>query len=91
LLIFALYFLYLISHSWKLIVDWLLLKIGEYYFGQDRIGELTSGQEGHADNGNHIVESPGSANMTNQIHNEFMVLLACIFLYAMSSYYLFLS
>jgi hypothetical protein len=63
----------LISHSWKLIVDWLLLKIGEYYFGQDRIGELTSGQEGHADNGNHIVESPGSANMTNQIHNEFMV------------------
>ncbi|KAK2352697.1 hypothetical protein QL285_090415 [Trifolium repens] len=38
----------------------------------DRIGELTSGQEGHADNGNHIVESPGSANMTNQIHNEFM-------------------
>jgi hypothetical protein len=69
----VLYFLYLISHSWKLIVDWLLLKIGEYYFGQDRIGELTSGQEGHADNGNHIVESPGSANMTNQIHNEFMV------------------
>jgi hypothetical protein len=69
----VLYFLYLISHSWKLIVDWLLLKIGEYYFGQDRIGELTSGQEGHADNGNHIVESPGSANTTNQIHNEFMV------------------
>lgn len=38
----------------------------------DRIGELTSGQEIHADNGNHAVESPGSANPTNHIHNDFM-------------------
>ncbi|XP_058743423.1 uncharacterized protein LOC131616177 [Vicia villosa] len=38
----------------------------------DRIGEITSGLENHADNGNHIVESPGSAHLTNHTHNEFM-------------------
>lgn len=58
-------------------VDWLLLKISDYFFGQDRIGELNSVLESHADNGNHVVESPGSGNLTSHIHNEFMVLLAC--------------
>nr|KYP34782.1 hypothetical protein KK1_044213 [Cajanus cajan] len=43
----------------------------------DRIGELTSVLESRADNGNHVVESPGSGNLTSHIHNDFMVLLAC--------------
>ncbi|KAK7350551.1 hypothetical protein VNO77_09293 [Canavalia gladiata] len=38
----------------------------------DRIGELTSVLESRADNGNHVVESPGSGNLTSPIHNEFM-------------------
>lgn len=58
-------------------VDWLLLKMGGYFFGQDRIGELNSVLESHGDNGNQVVESPGSANLTSHNHNEFMVLLAC--------------
>lgn len=46
-------------------------------FGQDRIGELSSVLETRADNGNHVVESPGSGNLTSHNHNDFMVLLAC--------------
>ncbi|XP_020206806.1 uncharacterized protein LOC109791862 isoform X2 [Cajanus cajan] len=38
----------------------------------DRIGELTSVLESRADNGNHVVESPGSGNLTSHIHNDFM-------------------
>ncbi|XP_057451175.1 uncharacterized protein LOC130743079 isoform X2 [Lotus japonicus] len=38
----------------------------------DRIGELTAVLETHADNGNPVVESPGSGNLTSHIHNEFM-------------------
>lgn len=38
----------------------------------DRIGELTSVLESRADNGNHVVESPGSGNLTSRIHNDFM-------------------
>jgi len=49
-------------------------------FGQDRIGELSSVLETRADNGNHVVESPGSGNLTSHNHNDFMVLLACNFL-----------
>jgi len=45
-------------------------------FGQDRIGELSSVLESRADNGNHVVESPGSGNLTSHNHNDFMVLLA---------------
>ncbi|XP_004510196.1 uncharacterized protein [Cicer arietinum] len=39
----------------------------------DRIGELTSGIENHADTGNnHVVESPNSAKSTNHAQSEFM-------------------
>lgn len=38
----------------------------------DRIGELTSVLESRADNGNPVVESPGSGNLTSHIHNDFM-------------------
>ncbi|WVZ17890.1 hypothetical protein V8G54_010872, partial [Vigna mungo] len=41
-------------------------------FGQDRIGELSSVLETRADNGNHVVESPGSGNLTSHNHNDFM-------------------
>ncbi|KAK7386231.1 hypothetical protein VNO78_26297 [Psophocarpus tetragonolobus] len=38
----------------------------------DRIGELTSVLESRADNSNHVVESPGSGNLTSHNHNDFM-------------------
>lgn len=38
----------------------------------DRMGELTSVLESRADNGNHVVESPGSGNLTSHTHNDFM-------------------
>ncbi|XP_017442131.1 uncharacterized protein LOC108347420 isoform X1 [Vigna angularis] len=38
----------------------------------DRIGELSSVLETRADNGNHVVESPGSGNLTSHNHNDFM-------------------
>ncbi|XP_068477757.1 uncharacterized protein [Phaseolus vulgaris] len=38
----------------------------------DRIGELSSVLESRADNGNHVVESPSSENLTSHNHNDFM-------------------
>ncbi|KAL9303463.1 hypothetical protein ACSQ67_020726 [Phaseolus vulgaris] len=39
---------------------------------KDRIGELSSVLESRADNGNHVVESPSSENLTSHNHNDFM-------------------
>ncbi|KAK7303600.1 hypothetical protein RJT34_14510 [Clitoria ternatea] len=57
-----------ISNSVKHLHDQLQWRIRSSH---DRIGELTSVLENHADNGNH-VESPGSGNLTSRLHDEFM-------------------
>ncbi|XP_061363247.1 uncharacterized protein LOC133306885 isoform X2 [Gastrolobium bilobum] len=58
-----------ISNCVKHLHDQLQWKIRSSH---DRIGELTSVLESHADNGNPVVESPGSGNVTSHIHHEFM-------------------
>ncbi|TKY68775.1 hypothetical protein E2542_SST05035 [Spatholobus suberectus] len=58
-----------ISSSVKHLHDQLQWRIRSSH---DRIGELTSVLESRADNGNPVVESPGSGNLTSHIHNDFM-------------------
>ncbi|XP_027334578.1 uncharacterized protein LOC113849124 isoform X2 [Abrus precatorius] len=58
-----------ISNSVKHLHDQLQWRIRSSH---DRIGELTSVLESRTDNGNHVVESPGSGNLRSHVQNEFM-------------------
>ncbi|KAK8464618.1 hypothetical protein PHAVU_010G034800 [Phaseolus vulgaris] len=58
-----------LAHDLKHLHDQLQWRIRSSH---DRIGELSSVLESRADNGNHVVESPSSENLTSHNHNDFM-------------------